>query len=100
MNGFYEGVFAGVDQQGRRVEIFMKGHGDPGYRHTSKIFAEVGLCLADASCHRSNSGGGILTSMSALDRDALEKRLREATHDDGTPLLTYSATRKQSQDEL
>lgn len=89
--GSYEAtlVATGGEASGRRAELSMVGRGDPGYRHTSKLFAEVGICLADRACHRAGVGGGVLTSMAALEPGVLATRLREAKHDDGSPLLTY-----------
>jgi len=72
------------------VAIDVEGRGDPGYRHTSKLLAEVGFCLLDSSCHRGGVGGGILTIASATDTAALVKLLHEAKHEDGFPLLTYT----------
>lgn len=43
--GFYDILFIGVDADGRQVRATVRGDRDPGYGSTSKILAEVALCL-------------------------------------------------------
>lgn len=86
--GYEASVVARDEASGRAARVELRGRGDPGYMHTSRIMAEVGLCLLDASCHRAGMGGGIHTPVSATDLDALINRFRTAKHEDGGPLLT------------
>jgi hypothetical protein len=60
-----------------------------GYAHTSKLLAEVGMCLSSATCRRESSGGGVMTVAAATNTDQLRAKLRAAKHEDGRPLLTY-----------
>jgi short subunit dehydrogenase-like uncharacterized protein len=43
--GFYDIVFIGVADDGRKVKVSVKGDRDPGYGSTSKILAEAAICL-------------------------------------------------------
>jgi len=62
---------------GKSETVLLSGQGDPGYRFTAWGLAEAGLCLAGktSGCARDNQRGGIMTSMSALNAGALQKRL-------------------------
>jgi len=91
LEGSYTATIAAATLDGAhssRVEVI--GQGDPGYAHTSKVIAEVGLCLADTKCHTNRAG--VLTSASALKADAIVERLRTATHDNGLPLLKFDVS--------
>jgi len=74
------------------TQVDITGRGDVGYAHTSKLLAEVGLCLADVACHHASLGGGVLTTASATAVPELVRRLRAATHEDGRPLLVFDVT--------
>jgi short subunit dehydrogenase-like uncharacterized protein len=43
--GFYDIVFIGIADDGRKVKVSVKGDRDPGYGSTSKILAETAICL-------------------------------------------------------
>jgi len=43
--GFYDIVFIGVADDGRKVKVSVKGDRDPGYGSTSKMLAEAAICL-------------------------------------------------------
>ena len=60
----------------REAMVAVQGRGDPGYLATSKIFGEVGLCLALAH-EEAPPAGGVLTPWLALGA-ALRKRLAAA----------------------
>jgi len=74
------------------TQVDITGRGDVGYAHTSKLLAEVGLCLADVACHHASLGGGVLTTASATAVPELVRRLRAAMHEDGRPLLVFDVT--------
>jgi short subunit dehydrogenase-like uncharacterized protein len=63
-------------EDGRKARAVISGRGDPGYGATSKMLAELALCLGkdhpDAP-----EGGGVLTPATALG-DALVDQLRQA----------------------
>lgn len=71
-----------------RVSARIKGREDFAYKHTAKLFVEVGLCLADAGCHRAGLRGGVLTPVSAVGSAALRRALLAARTDGGEQLLT------------
>ena len=58
------------------VMIAVQGRGDPGYLATSKIFGELGLCLA-LDHEETPQGGGVLTPALALG-SVLRERLAAA----------------------
>ena len=58
------------------VTVAVQGRGDPGYLATSKIFGEVGLCLA-LGHENAPPGGGVLTPWLALG-SVLHERLAAA----------------------
>lgn len=107
-SGGYSLRFLAVDEtSGHSVSVNMEGRGDPDYGHSSKLLAEVGLCLSIARCHRAGVGGGVLTAASATDTAALLARLRAAKHEDADksyPLLEVDIveghTARVSGDEL
>lgn len=43
--GFFDIVFIGIADDGRRVKVSVKGDRDPGYGSTSKMLAEAAICL-------------------------------------------------------
>ena len=76
-----------------QIELKVTGRGDPGYRHTSKILAQVGVCLASNDCHnkdvvKKGLNGGVMTVSSAVDLKSFRKRLEEAKVG-GESLLKY-----------
>jgi len=61
---------------GRKARATIKGKGDPGYGATSKMLAELALCLWGDHPNEPE-GGGVLTPSTALG-EALIERLRAA----------------------
>ena len=43
--GFFDLLFVGVADDGRKVKVSVKGDRDPGYGSTSKMLAESAICL-------------------------------------------------------
>ncbi|MEL6343152.1 MAG: saccharopine dehydrogenase NADP-binding domain-containing protein [Myxococcota bacterium] len=68
-----------VDAQtaaGQTAAVTIEGEGDPGYGATSKMLAELALCLRDPH-PRKPEGGGVLTPATALGH-ALVDQLKDA----------------------
>ncbi len=63
--GFYELMFTGLDANGERRTVSVKGDKDPGYGSTSKMIAEAALALL-RDVDRSETPGGVLTSAPAM----------------------------------
>jgi len=85
------------------IEILATGNGDPGYRFTSIILAQVGMCLADTNCHRlgSTSGrmnGGVMTVVAGLEASVLRERL-EGVKVKGESLLKYEIVKRTKENE-
>jgi len=68
-------VHATTEERTESTLVEVRGAGDPGYRATSKMIAEVGLALLldDEASHRA----GVLTPATALG-PVLRRRLAEA----------------------
>jgi short subunit dehydrogenase-like uncharacterized protein len=66
--GFYDIVFIGLDGQGGKVQVAVKGDKDPGYGSTSKIIAETAICLIG-----SNTPGGVWTPGAAMGTTLVER---------------------------
>ena len=63
--GFYDIVFIGIADDGRKVKVSVKGDRDPGYGSTSKMLAEAAICLVkDAKA----TPGGVWTPGAAWGR--------------------------------
>ena len=60
--GFYDILFIGIAEDGRKVRVAVKGDMDPGYGSTSKMLAEAAICLIRAP----DVAGGIWTPGAAL----------------------------------
>eukprot|EP00802_Teleaulax_amphioxeia_P010830 Tamp_10860.p1 GENE.Tamp_10860~~Tamp_10860.p1 ORF type:complete len:501 (-),score=73.70 Tamp_10860:485-1846(-) len=86
------GAAAGRDGGGSVARVDIHGRGDMGYALTSKLLAEVGLCLAEEACQHQGMGGGVLTPATATSVAELVRRLRQATHEDGRPVLTFDVS--------
>jgi short subunit dehydrogenase-like uncharacterized protein len=71
-NGFYDILFVGSDASGRELRGAIKGDDDPGYGSTSKMIAQIALCLSETQ--QSAAGPGISTP-AALLGTALAERL-------------------------
>jgi len=69
--GFFDVVFIGVADDGRKVRVAVKGDMDPGYGSTSKMLAETGICLVRSP----DVKGGVWTPGAAL-QGRLVDRLR------------------------
>jgi short subunit dehydrogenase-like uncharacterized protein len=62
---------------GKSESMLLSGKGDPGYHFTAWGLAEAGLCLSGKTpgCLKTSAPGGVMTSMGALNADALKQRL-------------------------
>ncbi len=70
--GFYDILFIGIAEDGRKVKVAVKGDRDPGYGSTSKMLAEAAICLVkDAP----DVPGGVWTPGAAM-RSKLIDRLQ------------------------
>jgi len=67
--GFYDLVFIGVGEDGRRVRGSVYGKKDPGYGSTSMLFAETATCLLE---HGANVPGGVSLPGVALGRNLID----------------------------
>lgn len=81
------------------VELTGAGSGDPGYAHTSRILAEVGLCLLDNDCI-ANNGGGVRTVASSVKPRELRDRLGRAKGQAGDALLKYEVVGRKGKHEV
>jgi len=71
--GFYDILFIGIAEDGRKVKVAVKGDRDPGYGSTSKMLAEAAICLVkDAP----DVPGGVWTPGAAM-RSKLIDRLQD-----------------------
>lgn len=70
--GFFDVLFIGVDGDGGRVKVAVKGDMDPGYGSTSKMLAETAICLVRAP----DVPGGVWTPGAAL-QGRLVQRLQD-----------------------
>ena len=72
-SGSYDMLFTGVDNGEIKINVSVKGEGDPGYSSTSKMITESAVCLIkDAN----DLPGGIYTPASSLGKKLI-KRLEE-----------------------
>ncbi|MBL8554088.1 MAG: saccharopine dehydrogenase NADP-binding domain-containing protein [Phenylobacterium sp.] len=69
--GFFDILFIGVDADGKRVKVAVKGDKDPGYGSTSKMLAETAIALVRAP----DVAGGVWTPGAAL-QGRLKDRLQ------------------------
>jgi short subunit dehydrogenase-like uncharacterized protein len=67
--GFFDILFIGVAEDGRKVRVSVKGDKDPGYGSTSKMLAETAICLVNAP----DVAGGVLTPGAALQGRLVER---------------------------
>lgn len=70
--GYFDLLFIGTSDDGRKVRVSVKGDKDPGYGSTSKMLAETAICLVNST----ETPGGIWTPGAAL-RGKLISRLEE-----------------------
>ncbi|GAB3100742.1 saccharopine dehydrogenase [Aestuariicella hydrocarbonica] len=68
--GFYDVVFVGINEQGAKVTVSVKGDKDPGYGSTSKMIAESAVCLLK---NPGAASGGIWTPASAMGAQLIER---------------------------
>ena len=61
--GFYDIAFIGIADDGRKVQVAVKGDRDPGYGSTSKMLAEAAICLVKDS---QGTPGGVWTPGAAM----------------------------------
>lgn len=70
--GYFDLLFIGTSDDGRKVRVSVKGDKDPGYGSTSKMLAETAICLVNST----ETPGGIWTPGAAL-QGKLISRLQE-----------------------
>lgn len=75
--GFKIEVTAGSTTKANMSRVQISGQGDPGYGATSKMLAELGLCLALDDHIAASHSAGVLTPSTGLG-DALVSRLAGA----------------------
>jgi short subunit dehydrogenase-like uncharacterized protein len=73
--GFYDIVFVGVADDGRKVKVSVKGDRDPGYGSTSKMLAEAAICLVK-DC--AQVPGGVWTPGAAMGGKLIDRLQRNA----------------------
>ena len=61
--GFYDLLFVGITDDGRRVDVTVHGDRDPGYGSTSKIVSETAIFLEQQGA---STAGGVWTPGAAL----------------------------------
>jgi len=79
--GFFDILFVGIAEDGRKVRVAVKGDRDPGYGSTSKMLAEAALCLVKECAE---APGGVWTPGAAMGMRLVERLQRNAG-------LTFSA---------
>jgi len=68
-NGFYDILFVGIGDDGRKVRVSVKGDRDPGYGSTSKTMAETAIQLIRTP----ETLGGVWTPGAALGLPLVER---------------------------
>ena len=69
-SGSYDMLFTGVDAEEIKINVSVKGEGDPGYSSTSKMIAESALCLL-FDCPE--LAGGIYTTAPAMGQKLIDR---------------------------
>jgi short subunit dehydrogenase-like uncharacterized protein len=69
-SGSYDMLFTGVDDGEIKINVSVKGEGDPGYSSTSKMIVESALCLL-FDC--SELAGGIYTTAPAMGQKLIDR---------------------------
>lgn len=73
--GFYDVVFIGIADDGRKVKVSVKGDRDPGYGSTSKMLAESAICLVK-DC--AQVPGGVWTPGAAMGSRLIDRLQQNA----------------------
>lgn len=73
--GFYDIVFIGVADDGRKVKVSVKGDRDPGYGSTSKMLAESAICLVK-DC--ADVPGGVWVPGAAMGKKLIDRLQKNA----------------------
>ncbi|MDB5423310.1 MAG: saccharopine dehydrogenase [Phenylobacterium sp.] len=73
--GFYDIVFIGLADDGRKVVVSVKGDRDPGYGSTSKMLAEAAICLVK-DC--ADVPGGVWTPGAAMGAKLIDRLQKNA----------------------
>lgn len=68
-NGFYDILFVGIDADGRKIRVSVKGDRDPGYGSTSKMMAETAIQLIGTPA----TPGGVWTPGAALGAPLIDR---------------------------
>ena len=69
-SGSYDMLFTGVDNSEIKINVSVKGEGDPGYSSTSKMITESALCLL-FDCP--DLAGGIYTTAPAMGQKLIDR---------------------------
>ena len=69
-SGSYDMLFTGVADGEIKINVSVKGEGDPGYSSTSKMIAESALCLL-FDCPE--LAGGIYTTAPAMGQKLIDR---------------------------
>ena len=75
--GFYDVMFTGLGQDGKRYTASVAGDKDPGYGSTSKMITEAGLCLAQ-DMDRAQTPGGVYTPAPAMGETLIARLTQNA----------------------
>ncbi len=73
--GFYDILFVGIADDGRKVKVSVKGDRDPGYGSTSKMLAEAAICLVK-DC--TSVPGGVWTPGAAMGSHLIDRLQKNA----------------------
>ena len=73
--GFFDIVFIGIADDGRKVKVSVKGDRDPGYGSTSKMLAESAICLVK-DC--ASVPGGVWVPGAAMGSHLIDRLQRNA----------------------
>ena len=73
--GFYDILFVGIADDGRKVKVSVKGDRDPGYGSTSKMLAESAICLVK-DCPQ--VPGGVWTPGAAMGSKLIDRLQKNA----------------------
>jgi short subunit dehydrogenase-like uncharacterized protein len=73
--GFFDIVFIGIADDGRKVKVSVKGDRDPGYGSTSKMLAESAICLVKDCAH---IPGGVWVPGAAMGSKLIDRLRKNA----------------------
>ena len=73
--GFYDILYIGTTQDGRKITVNVKGDRDPGYGSTSKMISESAICLIKEA---TETPGGIWTTAPAMGEKLINRLQQNA----------------------